>query len=225
MAADDDELLDRLADALGPFDREPPADRIAELRAAVRDAAAADPTGMGDGDGAAGADDHDGAVAPIGRGGPPRGRTAWLAGAAAVAVFVVAFGVGYLMRGAPADPATAGGVVEFSQALVGPDGEELGEVEGVRLGIGRVVRLHTDELEILPTGEFYEVWFVGPDDEPGSPDRISAGTFHPDEEGVSDITLTAAVDPALYPMLVITAEPGDGDPSPSPIEVARVDLG
>jgi hypothetical protein len=136
----------------------------------------------------------------------------------------VPYVVGYLVGGAPDDGVTAGGVVEFSQALVGEDGEVLRDVEGVRRGIGRAVRIHTDDLAILPTGEFYEVWFVGPDDEPDSPDRISAGTFHPDEHGVSDISLTAAVDPALYPTLVITAEAGDGDPAPGPIEVARVAL-
>jgi hypothetical protein len=33
--------------------------------------------------------------------------------------------------------------------------------------------------------------------------------------------LAAAVDPARYPILSITAEPGDGDPRPSDDEVLR----
>ena len=76
-------------------------------------------------------------------------------------------------------------------------------------------------LPILPTGEYYQVWFVGPDDEPGAPDRISAGTFHPDPQGRSDVRFAAAVDPALYPIVEITAEPGDGDPLPTGPVVLR----
>ena len=87
-------------------------------------------------------------------------------------------------------------------------------MEVTRTGIGRVVELSSDDLPILPKGELYEVWFVGPDDRPGSPQRISAGTFHPDEDGRTRVTLAAAVDPALFPTIVVTAEPGDGDPAP-----------
>ncbi len=83
-----------------------------------------------------------------------------------------------------------------------------------KTGIGRVVELSSDDLPILPTGELYEVWFVGPDDRPGARQRISAGTFHPDEDGRSEVTLAAAVDPAKFPTIVVTAEPGDGDPAP-----------
>lgn len=93
-----------------------------------------------------------------------------------------------------------------------------------RLGIGRTVEISTDALPILPTSEFYEVWFVGPEDRPDSPQRISAGTFHPDEYGRSRITLTAAVDPAKFPVVSITAEPGDGNPAATGPEVMRADL-
>ena len=104
------------------------------------------------------------------------------------------------------------GVTEFDGRLVGADGESTAAVTVEATGIGREIHLRTDDLEILPTGEYYEVWFVSPDDAPGDPDRISAGTFHPDEQGRTDVRLTAAVDPALYPRLEVTAEPGDGDP-------------
>jgi hypothetical protein len=39
--------------------------------------------------------------------------------------------------------------------------------------------------------------------------------------GRTDVHLAAAVDPALYPVLSITAEPGDGDPRPSRREALR----
>ena len=77
-----------------------------------------------------------------------------------------------------------------------------------------MITLRTDELPILPKGEYYELWFVGPGDTPAAPNRISAGTFHLDENGRSSVNLAAAVDPALYPVLSVTAEPGDGDPAP-----------
>ncbi len=88
-------------------------------------------------------------------------------------------------------------------------------------GIGRVIQFDTTKLPILPKGEFYELWFVGPGDSPGRPNRISAGTFHPDKQGRSKVTFAAAVDPAKYPVLSVTAEPGDGDPSPSGPDILR----
>ena len=90
-----------------------------------------------------------------------------------------------------------------------------------KTGIGRVIRLRTDELPILPEGEYYELWFIGPGDSPAAPNRISAGTFHPDEDGRSDVTFAAAVDPFLFRVLSVTAEPGDGDPRPTGPEVLR----
>ncbi len=65
-----------------------------------------------------------------------------------------------------------------------------------------------------------------PAEPPGAddPNRISAGTFHPDAEGRSEVSFTAAVDPTVYPTIVVTAEPGDGDPRPSEVEVLPADL-
>ena len=89
----------------------------------------------------------------------------------------------------------------------------------VKTGIGRVVRLRSDDLPILPKGEYYEIWFVGPGDRPGQPNRISGGTFHPDQNGRSSVTFAAAVDPRKYQRMAVTAERGDGDPSPADRDV------
>jgi len=94
-------------------------------------------------------------------------------------------------------------------------------VEVTKTGIGRVVRFDTTDLPILPKGEYYELWWVGPGDRRGRPNRISAGTFHPDEQGRSRVTFAAAVDPAVYPRLAVRAEPGDGNPSPHGADVLR----
>ena len=112
------------------------------------------------------------------------------------------------------------GVKEVEATLQAPGGATA-EATVSKTGIGRVIDFRTGDLRILPKGEYYELWFVGPGDRPGQPDRISAGTFHPDEQGRSDVRFTAAVDPAEYPGLAVTAEPGDGDPAPSGPDVLR----
>jgi anti-sigma-K factor RskA len=112
------------------------------------------------------------------------------------------------------------GPVELRAALISPSGEQA-TVEVRKTGIGRVIRFRTEDLPILPQGAYYELWFLSPGDAPGTPNRISAGTFHPDAHGRSHVTFAAAVDPSLYPVLSVTAEPGDGDPSATGPEVLR----
>jgi hypothetical protein len=94
-------------------------------------------------------------------------------------------------------------------------------VEVTKTGIGRVIAFASDDLPILPEGDYYELWFVGSGDGPARRNRISAGTFHPDPDGRSHASFTAAVDPTLYPTVSVTAEPGDGDPAPTGPEVLR----
>lgn len=217
----DDELLDLLGSALA--DDVPPVDagRLADLRAAAeaRRAAAAGstPAAAAAGSAPAVAAVADAApVVPIDR--ATRRAPRWFAAAAAAAVIAIAGVAVYTVvdNGSP-------GVVEYAGPITGAAGE--GELTVVMTGIGRVIDLDTTALPILPKSEYYEVWFVGPGDSPESPNRISAGTFHPDPDGRSEVTFAAAVDPALYPQVEITAEPGDGDPAPSGIVVLDVDLG
>jgi Anti-sigma-K factor rskA len=149
----------------------------------------------------------------------PRERAPWLrprftaaAGVAAAAVLALVLLVG---RGSP-------GALELETLLTSPTGGPArATIEVRKTGIGRVIAIRSDELPILPKGEYYELWFVGPGDAPGRRNRISAGTFHPDQDGRTDVRLAAAVDPVLYPVLSVTAEPGDGDPTPSGREVLR----
>jgi hypothetical protein len=89
------------------------------------------------------------------------------------------------------------------------------------LGSGRRIAFATDDLPVLPKKDFYELWFVGPGDRPGAPNRISAGTFHPDPEGRSRVIFHAAVNPRNYPGLAVTREPGDGDPAPTGEDIMR----
>jgi anti-sigma-K factor RskA len=149
---------------------------------------------------------------------PPRWRK-WqrFTFAAAASVAAAAAAVVVLLAGRGGS-----GTLELEALLTAPaGGPAQASVEVRKTGIGRVIAIRTVDLRILPKGEYYELWFVGPGDGPQSPNRISAGTFHPDEDGRTDVRLAAAVDPALYPVLSITAEPGDGDPRPSAREALR----
>ncbi len=203
MRADDGQLLDELRAALAPEPRTPDAVRVAALRDAVSARAATTPTPM--------------------HSRPPATRW-WLVpvlAAGSAAAVVAAFLAGGIVIDDDAPAAEA----EFAATLVGPEGSDAtASVTGTEIGIGRVIRLETDDLPILPKGELYQVWFVGAGDTPERPNRISAGTFHPDLEGRSEATFTAAVDPTIYPTISVTAEPGDGDPQPSDVEVLRADV-
>ncbi len=151
----------------------------------------------------------------------PRLHLQHLATAAAI---VAAFAVGVVVArdgGSPSDDSA--GVVEFTEEITST-GDGRVDVIGRRLEIGRTVEIRSDSFPILPVGEFYEVWFVAANDMPTRLNRISAGTFHPDLEGRTVVTMTAAVDPTKFPTLVITAEIADGDPAPSTNEVMRGSL-
>lgn len=207
MAASDDELLELLGIALAPPDREPPADRVAAVRAAARQRRPeSDPL-------------------PGRSSEQQENRSARALAAAAAFIGLVAGAVGAVALRDDGDDRIAGNL-EFDQQWLDADGGPAGSVRAVDNGFGRVVTVQTDALEILPVGEFYEVWFLDPSRTTADGDvaRISAGTFHPDARGRTDVDLFAAVDPTQYPILTITAEPADGDPRPSEIEVVRIEL-
>lgn len=111
---------------------------------------------------------------------------------------------------------------ELRAALSAPGRPQvIARADVVKQGIGREISFRSDRLSPLPKGQYYELWFVGPGDSRSRPNRISAGTFHPDPQGRSRVRFTAAVDPRKYPILTVTAEPADGDPRPSAREVLR----
>lgn len=180
----------------------PDAQRVAELRARVasmRDVAA--PT----------APDVETLRTPAGAGAGAHGIFRWVLASAAAIVLVVA-GVLVVDRATDTPRSDlAGGTVEFKGEIGSTEGLN-GDLTVTMVETGRIVELQTDDLAILPKGEFYEVWFVGPGDRPEAPDRISAGTFHPDDAGRSDIVLTAAADPKLYPTIEVSAETGGDTP-------------
>ena len=88
-------------------------------------------------------------------------------------------------------------------------------------GPGRVVSVKSMSVPEIPKGTYYELWFIGPGDSPRAPNRISAGTWHPDKRGVTDVRFLIAADPAKFPGIEVTREPPDGDPAPSGAVVLR----
>jgi anti-sigma-K factor RskA len=90
-----------------------------------------------------------------------------------------------------------------------------------RVGPGRIVELGSSTLPKLPASEYYELWFVGPGDAPGAPNRVSAGTFHPDSRGRVAARFFAAANPRKLPVLAVTREPRDGNPAPTLPDVLR----
>ena len=143
-----------------------------------------------------------GTAAPVRR---RRRRVFALAAVGAVAV-TAALLVGLLVR----DTST----LELDATLRSPSQPGVqGTVQVTETGIGRVVAVESRDLPVLDNDRaFYELWFVAADDASGSPNRVSAGTFHPDESGSTSVRLAAAVVPANYPGVVVTREPRDGDP-------------
>lgn len=211
----DDELELALAQALTPADAEPPEDRVAALREQAERARRDQPDAP---QGAELRSVDTGAPAPSRRERPKNigtGTRWWTAAGVAAAVAVgVGIGTAVDLSGESTDEVLARGVPEF-EATLGSEGAEV-DVEGSAAPEGRIVRLRSESLPDLPIGEYYELWFLAPGDSPDSPDRISAGTFHPAYDGSgTDVVLHAAVDPELYPMIEITRELPDGDPSPS----------
>jgi hypothetical protein len=87
--------------------------------------------------------------------------------------------------------------------------------------VGREVTLDIRRLRDPRPDGLYELWFVARDDTRRRPDRVSAGTFHPDEAGRGKVRLLAAADPKRFPELSVTLEPADGDPRRTGPEVLR----
>jgi len=73
------------------------------------------------------------------------------------------------------------------------------------------------------TGDYYELWFVGPGYSPETPTGSRRKCSIPTTAGRSRVEFTAAVDPAEHPVLTVTAEAGDGNPARTGPEVLRLD--
>jgi anti-sigma-K factor RskA len=94
-----------------------------------------------------------------------------------------------------------------------------GELRGEEVGENLRVELEVEGLPELRKHEYYEMWYATEDGE-----RISCGTFRVQPEGRTTVNLTAPALATSYPLIEVTREPGDGDPTASGKKVLVGDL-
>ena len=135
---------------------------------------------------------------------PPRRRRLrlwWLA----APVTVVAAAAAFLLAG--------GGELERYE-LLGGGAQVSATVQTT--GVGREVTIEIDRLRDPRPDGLYELWFVAPDGR-----RVSAGTFHPDDEGRGTVRLVGAAAPEVYTQIRVSLEPADGNPRRQGPDVLR----
>jgi Anti-sigma-K factor rskA/Putative zinc-finger len=125
------------------------------------------------------------------------------AGLAAAAVTAVAFIASTLFQTAPALAATIS-----LRAQPGFTGS--GMATARRTQGGFEISLTVKNLPVPGPGQFYECWYAGPDNRPGHPELITAGTFTVGSSGTQTLSMWSAADPATFKIMQITLEqPGD----------------
>ena len=129
--------------------------------------------------------------------------------------------------------AVAGAVVGAGAVAVLPGGDDAEQVSTVALAplgeeaaSGRAAVLVRDDgsraLQVdleapALAGEYYEIWLI----EPGVVDMVPLGVLRP---GTQTFELPAGLDLGEYPIVDVSVEPIDGDPTHSGVSVARGEL-
>lgn len=145
--------------------------------------------------------------------------------AAAVAVaLVLGIQIGRSQTRGVGSPILRGNLEMREVLRNGADPTRTASAEVRDVGLERIVYLRTNDLRPLPRGEYYEVWFVGPGDRRGRPNRVSAGTFRTDRRGDARVVLAVAIDPADYTVITISREPRDGNPAWAGSDEMRSDV-
>lgn len=131
----------------------------------------------------------------------------WLAVAAAVGLVLGGVGGAMLMRSSPADIVASTSLEPLADyAATGNASIEV--VDGTEV-------LAVDVSGLPTTDGYFEVWLLAPD----ASSMIALGTLGPDESAV--LPLPAGISLADYPVVDISAEPYDGDPTHSTDSVVR----
>ena len=137
-------------------------------------------------------------------------RWAALIGLLLAFVFLIAKCAGSGQEGSRQEGAEDAQVTVFELLASGADSGR-GRAEVRPTGSGLAITLKVEGLPKAPAGSYYECWLVGNDDTPGSPDRVSAGTFR---VGTSEaISMTSGADLERYPRMEVTLEPDNGNPA------------
>lgn len=131
-----------------------------------------------------------------------RSRRRWWIAAAALLMLVAGTGVWTALR----TPQPS-----WEVTLVGTElaPRATGVVRGWETPSGTAVFLRIEGLQPAPQGNYYELWFRGPEG------LVSAGTFR----AAPGFELWAAATLEEYPQVGVTLEPDDGDPSRNGLQV------
>ncbi|TFV53852.1 anti-sigma factor [Blastococcus sp. TF02A-35] len=140
-----------------------------------------------------------------------RRRGVLLVAAAAVAGGVLGAGVTALVTGGDQPEAVAAVALDPLT-----DEQASGRAEVVVRGDGsRALQVQLDAPAL--EGEYYELWLI----EPGVVDMVPLGVLRP---GSQTFELPAGLDLGAYPLVDVSVEPLDGDPTHSGVSVARGEL-
>ena len=140
-----------------------------------------------------------------------RGLNVRMLALAAAVVLAASVGAGLTLSRTP--PAEA-----YTLALHSRSAQHVsGQAVVTHTDSGWSIQLTVDHLADLGKGGFYECWWVGPDNQPGHPDLISAGTFMVGPSGNATAHMWTAADPETYKAMQITAETTAGTGQPGPV--------
>jgi anti-sigma-K factor RskA len=146
---------------------------------------------------------------PLQRGPSSRGRM-WMAAAAAVLLGLALSGGWLASRGGNGDVvATA---VLANEGLSPLGAKSTGTAKVVHRGNATVLRLNLQQLPQQPSS-YTEVWLI----DTKVKGMVSLGPFH----GDGDYTIPPGVDPTLFPVVDVSVEPTDGNPTHSGVSIVR----
>jgi len=137
-----------------------------------------------------------------------RGLNVRMLALAAALVIAVSVGAGLALSRTP--PTEAYTLALHSQSAQHASGQAV----ATHTNSGWSIQLTVDHLTDLGKGGFYQCWWVGPDNRPGHPDLISAGTFTVGPSGSATAHMWTAANPETYKGMEITAETTAGTGQP-----------
>jgi anti-sigma-K factor RskA len=146
---------------------------------------------------------------PLERGRSSRSRM-WMPAAAAVLVGVVLAGGWSVSRVGKGDVVATAVLANEGLSPLGV--KSTGTAKVVHRGKATVLRLSLRQLPQQPSS-YTEVWLI----DTKVKGMISLGPFH----GDGDYTIPRGVDPALFPVVDVSIEPTDGNPTHSGVSIVR----
>jgi len=140
-----------------------------------------------------------------------RGLNVRMLALAAAVVVVASIGAGLTLSRTPSGEA-------YTLALHSQSAQHVsGQAVVTHTDSGWSIQLTVDHVADLGKGGFYECWWVGPDNRPGHPDLISAGTFIVGPSGRATAPMWTAANPETYKAMQITAQTTAGTGQPGPV--------